>query len=108
MANNRRTGPAVAMWRKASRLERNVRRRFPVIGSQFVLGIKMKGHAGRGGLERIRINVAHDGDDGAGICGRAFLEAARAEKKRNALPGRAIGELRGEQFIDLAKAGVRG
>lgn len=64
--------------RIASGLPGDVRRALKIIGGQPVVGIEMKYDAGRGRLERIRIDLADDRDDRVDIIGTLNLVSARS------------------------------
>jgi hypothetical protein len=100
--------PPGRVSRIASGLPGDVRRALKIVGGQPVVGIEMKYHPGRGRLERIRINLAHDRDDRANITGTLNLVSARIQEKSYPVSGGSFGQMGVQHRVNFAQFRVKG
>src|SRR5580658_7219836 len=94
------------MWRILSRVQRPVRSVLHLVGNQITVGIKVERDARGGGLERVGVDVAHEGYERVFV-GRILDDvAAGPEEVVDAGQRRARRKLLVEHLVDLLQARV--
>src|SRR5580658_5019234 len=94
------------MWRIVSRAQRPIRSVLHLVGNQITVGIEVERDARGGGLERVGVDVAHEGYERIFVGGILDDVAAGLEEVVDTRQGRARRKLLVEHLVDLSQARV--